>query len=208
LGVTSAYDRRRRTAAAGRPRPAGGGRAPLPDPAGGVRERRAAKEERLVAEFGTIRNAVRDALDLLRGEGLITPSPEITARLALPDETPVVHLERLRRLNGVPLSLDQTYLEPELGRALLEEDLEHEDVFVLIERLKGSINGFRAQAQAVTPAPNWSPSPDTTCGARSTASSSRTRRPAPCAASRGRTSRPASAPPGTAPSCRRWTSSD
>jgi len=151
------------------------------------------KEERLVAEFGTTRNAVRDALDLLRGEGLIerlpgvgtvvtavgkvphglhrlhehgeivnevrargliTPSPEITARLALPDDTPVVYLERLRRLNGVPLSLDQTYLEPELGRALLEEDLEHEDVFVLIERLKGPLGRADLTVEAVNADPH------------------------------------------------------
>lgn len=158
------------------------------------------KEERIVAEFGTTRNAVRDALDLLRGEGLIErlpgvgtvvttagkvphglhrllglgetlhehgeivnevraagvilPPPAVTARLGLPDETPVVHLERLRRLNGTPLSLDQTYLEPELGRALLEEDLAHEDVFVLIERLKGPLGRADLTVEAVNADPH------------------------------------------------------
>lgn len=152
------------------------------------------KEERIVAEFGTTRNAVREALDLLRGEGLIerlpgvgtlvtavkvphglhrllglnetlrehgpvvnelraggvvTPPAAIGARLGLPDGSPVVYIERLRRLGGVPLSLDQTYLEPELGREVLEQDLVNEDVFVLIERLAGPLGRADLGIEAV-----------------------------------------------------------
>jgi GntR family transcriptional regulator len=140
------------------------------------------KEDRLIAEFATSRNAVRDALDLLRTEGLIerlpgvgtvvtttkyphglqrllglnetlhehgevtnevrttgliTPPRAITGRLNLPDNSPVVYVERLRRLNGIPLSLDLTYLDRDLGEALLQEDLAHHDIFVLLERLSG-----------------------------------------------------------------------
>jgi GntR family transcriptional regulator len=140
------------------------------------------KEPCLIEEFGTSRNTIRDALDLLRAEGLVERLPgvgtivattkyphglerllglaetlhehgeitneirttglitsprAITARLALPDDTPVVYIERLRRLNGVPLSLDLTYVVRDLGEALLEEDLAHNDIFVLIERLSG-----------------------------------------------------------------------
>ncbi len=140
-------------------------------------------ESRLMAEFGTSRNTVRDALDLLRAEGLIercpgvgtvvttakyphglesllglaetlhphgvvtnelrtsgllTPPPAVSARLGLPGGEPVVYVERLRRVNGEPLSLDLTYLVRDLGEALLAEDLVHNDIFVLIERLSGS----------------------------------------------------------------------
>ncbi|GAA3215793.1 GntR family transcriptional regulator [Actinocorallia longicatena] len=157
------------------------------------------REDRLVAEFGSTRNAVRDALDLLRGEGLIerlpgvgtvvtttkyphglqrllglgetlhehgevenelrasgtiTPPVAITSRLGLPADSPVVYLERLRRLNGVPLSLDQTYLEPGLGAALLEQDLVHEDVFVLIERLRGPLGAADLTVEAVNADPH------------------------------------------------------
>ncbi|WP_246052761.1 GntR family transcriptional regulator [Actinocorallia herbida] len=157
------------------------------------------KEERIVAEFGTTRNAVRDALDLLRAEGLverlpgvgtlvtavkvphglhrllglnetlhehgdivnelraggrITPPAAISARLGLPEGEPVVYIERLRRLGGVPLSLDQTYLEPELGTSLLAQDLEHEDVFVLIERLSGPLGRADLTIEAVNADPH------------------------------------------------------
>lgn len=139
-------------------------------------------ETRLMAEFGTSRNTVRDALDLLRAEGLIercpgvgtvvttakyphglesllglaetlhphgvvtnelrtsgllTPPPEVSARLGLPDGEPVVYVERLRRVNGEPLSLDLTYLVRDPGEQLLAQDLVHNDIFVLIERLSG-----------------------------------------------------------------------
>ncbi|POM27624.1 HTH-type transcriptional regulator GmuR [Actinomadura rubteroloni] len=136
----------------------------------------------LVREFAASRNTVRDALDLLRGEGLIercpgvgsvvvaekythgferllglgetlkghgevtnevrttgsfTPPQEISDRLALPPGEPVVYIERLRRIGGVPFSLDLTYIVGDLGEPLLEEDLVHNDVFVLLERLAG-----------------------------------------------------------------------
>ncbi|MFG1999840.1 GntR family transcriptional regulator [Spirillospora sp. NPDC048911] len=139
-------------------------------------------EADLVRDFATSRNAVRDALDLLRAEGLIercpgvgttvatekyphglerllglaetlrehgevtnevrttgliTPPREITARLRLAAGEPVVYIERLRRLNGLPLSLDLTYVARDLGEPLLGEDLAHTDVFVLLERISG-----------------------------------------------------------------------
>ncbi|WP_242892289.1 GntR family transcriptional regulator [Actinomadura litoris] len=139
-------------------------------------------EADLVREFGTSRNTVRDALDLLRAEGLvercpgvgtlavaekyphglerllglaetlrehgevtnevrttglIAPSREISSRLRLPEGEPVVYVERIRRLNGLPLSLDLTYLARDLGEPLLGEDLAHNDIFVLLERIAG-----------------------------------------------------------------------
>ncbi|MFD0662070.1 GntR family transcriptional regulator [Thermocatellispora tengchongensis] len=49
----------------------------------------------------------------------------------------MVYLERLRRLNGLPLSLDLTYLAREAGEPLFDEDLERNDIFVLLERVTG-----------------------------------------------------------------------
>lgn len=139
-------------------------------------------ESCLAQEFGVSRNAVRDALDLLRAEGLVervpgvgtvvaarkyphgldqllglaetlrehgeitnevraaglvTAPPEVAARLRQPPGGRVVYLERLRHLNGVPLSLDLTYLAADAGQPLLAEDLEHQDIFVLLERHSG-----------------------------------------------------------------------
>lgn len=141
----------------------------------------------LAEEFGVSRNAVRDALDLLRAEGLIervpgvgttvsctkyphglnqllglaetlhehgevsnevratgvvTPPRDVAAVLRVPDGEPVRYVERLRRLNGMPLSLDLTYLVRDvgdalLGKDLLAEDLVRNDIFVLIEQRYG-----------------------------------------------------------------------
>lgn len=139
-------------------------------------------ESALAREFGASRNTIRDALDLLRDEGLIERCPgvgttvaaekyphglhrllglaetlrehgEVTnevramgtipppaavrGRLGLPPGEHVVYVERLRRLNGLPLSLDLTYLVREVGEPLFDADLVHNDVFVLLERIAG-----------------------------------------------------------------------
>ncbi|OLT34663.1 GntR family transcriptional regulator [Actinomadura sp. CNU-125] len=139
-------------------------------------------EPDLVREFRTTRNAVRDALGLLRAEGLVERCPgvgtmvttakyphglehllglaetlgahgeignlvrtagltdpprEIARRLRVPDGERVVYIERLRRLNGDPLSLDLTYVVRDLGEPLLDEDLAGNDIFVLLERIAG-----------------------------------------------------------------------
>jgi GntR family transcriptional regulator len=139
-------------------------------------------EAQLCVEFGASRNAVREALDLLRSEGLvervpgvgtvvaepayphgldhllglaevmrghgevsnevrttgiIVPPGPIAARLNLASGESVVYVERLRRLGGLPLSLDLTYLARDVGEPLLGEDLAHNDIFSLIERLRG-----------------------------------------------------------------------
>jgi GntR family transcriptional regulator len=138
-------------------------------------------EAELATQFGASRNAIRDALGILRAEGLlvrvqgtgtmvtarkyphgldrllglaetlrehgevinevrtagmVAPPPAVAERLAVSSGS-VVYLERLRRLNGTPLSLDLTYLAPGIGRSLLGEDLEHNDVFALIESRAG-----------------------------------------------------------------------
>lgn len=144
-------------------------------------------EPSLASEFGVSRNAIREALDLLRTEGLVdrvpgvgtvvaapkhphglnhllglaevmrgqgivtnevrtsgviaAPGP-IAARLSIPAGSPAVYVERLRRLDGLPLSLDLTYLAIDIGEPLLGEDLAHNDIFGLIERLTGSSLGL------------------------------------------------------------------
>ncbi|WP_329396435.1 GntR family transcriptional regulator [Streptomyces lydicus] len=143
-------------------------------------------ERALVAEFGTSRNTVREALGLLRDEGLVArrrgvgtvvvgrayqhplgelsglaevlqrhgtvvnevrearsvrPPLTVARRLGLAEGTPAVYLERLRRVDGLPLSLDCTYLIGEVGEPLLargREALERQDVFDLIERVAGA----------------------------------------------------------------------
>ncbi len=139
-------------------------------------------EDTLAADYGAGRNAVRQALDLLRGEQLVerrpgvgtvvvcekyrhgldrlqglaetlhehgrvtnevrtvgavrAPAP-VAGRLGLPEHADVLYIERLRRLNGLPLSLDLTYVPMDIGAGLLGCDLENTDVFRLLEQLTG-----------------------------------------------------------------------
>jgi GntR family transcriptional regulator len=79
---------------------------------------------------GRVTNEVR-ALGPVRAPG------PVAARLCLRPGEDVLYLERLRRLDGVPLSLDLTYIPMDLGVGLLGADLENTDVFRLLEELSG-----------------------------------------------------------------------
>ncbi|GHJ42938.1 putative GntR-family transcriptional regulator [Catellatospora sp. TT07R-123] len=148
--------------------------------AGGFADGALPGEDDLGAEFAVSRNTVREALSLLRGEGLVDRTPglgtttcgekyphglhrlmglnetmhehgtvtnEVRAaelidpptwvgrRLCTTDR--VVYIERIRRLNGEPLSLDLTYLPRAVGEPLLAEDLANRDIFVLLETITG-----------------------------------------------------------------------
>ncbi|WP_194818239.1 GntR family transcriptional regulator [Nocardia sp. XZ_19_385] len=139
-------------------------------------------EQQLAAEHDASRNTVREALALLKDEGLIDRLPKVGTRVAarkydhgldallglqetfqghgtvrnevraamrisapaavarrlgLEPGARVVYLERLRYLADLPLSLDLTYLTPEIGAQVLEQDLETTDIFVLLEQISG-----------------------------------------------------------------------
>ena len=140
-------------------------------------------ERSLCSQLGASRNAVREALGLLRGEGLIARRPgvgttvitpkyghgldrlaglaetltgygtvsnevrvaetvaelpaAIAERLEVSIEAGGVHLERLRWLEGLPLSLDNTYLAADVGAGVLAGDVAGSDVFTLIEEHTG-----------------------------------------------------------------------
>ncbi|MEU3841713.1 GntR family transcriptional regulator [Streptomyces sp. NPDC028635] len=139
-------------------------------------------ESLLATDYRTSRNTVRQALDLLRSEGLVdrlpgvgtvvvarkyphgldrlmglaetlhehgrvtnevrtmgpVPAPgPVADRLHVQPGADVLYIERLRRLNGLPLSLDLTYVPLDIGTALLGADLENTDVFRLLEAITG-----------------------------------------------------------------------
>jgi GntR family transcriptional regulator len=141
-------------------------------------------EHTLGVQFSASRNAIREALGLLRTEGLIArrqgvgtvvvsakhghglgelaglaetlmghgevtnevraarfvarPPAAVAERLALEPGVGAVYLERLRWLDGSPLSLDTTYLVTDIGERLLDCDLAGRDVFALIEETTGT----------------------------------------------------------------------
>lgn len=140
-------------------------------------------ENQLAKELGVSRNAIREALDLLRAEGLITrvqgagtfvtgaklrqridrleglaeslaghqltvenkvlsaresaATPFVATKLAIPEGSPILFIERLRTVATVPLSLDTTSLRPEAIDALEGANLVEEDVFGLLEERLG-----------------------------------------------------------------------
>ena len=83
---------------------------------------------------GEVTNEVR-ALSVVR------PPAVVADRFLVPAGEPVVYQERVRRLDGLPVSLDLTYLPYDVGERLLGEDLAHRDVFVLIEQVTGQALG-------------------------------------------------------------------
>ncbi|WP_254395526.1 GntR family transcriptional regulator [Streptomyces sp. AC512_CC834] len=81
---------------------------------------------------GTVTNEVRAAEEVP-----VLPAA-IAARLDVPAEAGGVYVERLRWLDGLPLSLDTSYLTADIGRAVLVGDLADRDVFGLIEEAAGA----------------------------------------------------------------------
>ncbi|AII04266.1 MULTISPECIES: GntR family transcriptional regulator [Rhodococcus] len=79
---------------------------------------------------GAVRNDVRAAVE-------ISPPPAVARRLQLEPGEPAVYIERVRYLGDLPLSLDLTYLVPDIGAEILGHDLETNDVFALIEEVCG-----------------------------------------------------------------------
>ena len=77
---------------------------------------------------GEVRNEVRLAR-------FVSASAPVAARLEVAVGSDVLCLERRRLVDGRPVSLDLTFVVPDLGEPLLDCDLAGSDVFVLLERL-------------------------------------------------------------------------
>lgn len=58
----------------------------------------------------------------------------VRAALELPLGARVTHIDRVRLAAGSPVSLDQTYLPVEWGRAVAQQDLANEPIFTLLEQ--------------------------------------------------------------------------
>lgn len=95
--------------------------------------------------YGDIRNEVRAAMT-------VSAPPAVVNRLKLSPGEPAVFVERLRYLGDLPLSLDMTYLAPDIGREVLEHSLEVNDVFALIEQVTGRRLGEANLAVEAVPA--------------------------------------------------------
>jgi GntR family transcriptional regulator len=156
-----------------------------------------AAENELAAEFLVSRNTIREALGILKNEGLIdrgpkvgthvaqrkydhrldallglketfkhvgevrnevraampvTAPPSVARRLQLQPGEEAVFVERLRYLGDLPVSLDLTYLAPDIGSRILGHPLETNDLFALIEQISGQRLGSASLALEAIPA--------------------------------------------------------
>lgn len=85
--------------------------------------------------------------DLLRRE--ITTDPLIAARLGLPDDTPLLLVERLRRADGQPLAHDISWMTHALAHPLLDTDFSRTALYDELEAIGVSIDAGRERMQAI-----------------------------------------------------------
>lgn len=100
-----------------------------------------------VRALGLEQRSVVRALDV-RADGVVA------ARLGLEESTPLVHLERLRYADGVPLALDRVWLPYELASALLNADFSTGALYERYAELCGVVlTGGEETIQPILPTP-------------------------------------------------------
>jgi GntR family transcriptional regulator len=75
----------------------------------------------------------RRASARLMGKQIVPASADVARQLAITAGTLVVCIQRVRLADAAPLSYDETYLPLELGEKILDDDLETEPIFSLLE---------------------------------------------------------------------------
>jgi GntR family transcriptional regulator len=76
----------------------------------------------------------------------------VAARLDLPADAPLAHIERLRLADDAPLALDRSWLPEELAAELLDTDLSHTGIYVELLRSRGlEVDGGQEQIKPVLP---------------------------------------------------------
>ena len=76
----------------------------------------------------------RRASARLLGKETVPASESVARQLAINAGTLVVRIQRVRLADNSPLSFDETYLPKEIGERILENDLETEPIFSLLEQ--------------------------------------------------------------------------
>ncbi|GAB1576295.1 GntR family transcriptional regulator [Bordetella petrii] len=100
----------------------------------------------------------------LVGQQVVAADKVVAGKLGLAAGAQVYRIERVRLADGVPVSFDETYLPFEIGREVVQHDLEAEPIFSLLEEKHGvplveaeyqleaaACDGHIAEALAVAP---------------------------------------------------------
>ncbi|GAA0712637.1 GntR family transcriptional regulator [Dactylosporangium roseum] len=79
----------------------------------------------------------------------VVPTPAVADQLGIPSDRLVYSLERLRRVDGVPVGLHRSYLPIELAPGLEEQDLASNSLYTVLSRRYGiEISGARETLQS------------------------------------------------------------
>src|SRR5258708_40018714 len=76
----------------------------------------------------------RQASARLLDKQIVPASESVARQLAITTGTPVVRIQRVRLADNAPLSVDETYLPRDIGERILENNLETEPIFSLLEQ--------------------------------------------------------------------------
>jgi GntR family transcriptional regulator len=76
----------------------------------------------------------RQASARLLGKETVPASESVARQLAIRAGTLVIRIQRVRLADNSPLSFDETYLPREIGERILDNDLETEPIFSLLEQ--------------------------------------------------------------------------
>jgi GntR family transcriptional regulator len=76
----------------------------------------------------------RQASARLLDKQIVPASESVARQLAITAGTPVVRIQRVRLADNAPLSFDETYLPRAIGERIIENDLETEPIFSLLEQ--------------------------------------------------------------------------
>lgn len=77
--------------------------------------------------------AGQNATATVRDHRIVAASEAVAQKLSIPVGTIVIRIQRVRLADGMPLSFDETYLPKEIGEKVIEDDLENEPIFSLLE---------------------------------------------------------------------------
>src|ERR1700681_1564007 len=76
----------------------------------------------------------RHASARLLDKQTVPASESVARQLAITAGTPVVRIQRVRLADNAPLSFDETWLPRKIGERIIENDLETEPIFSLLEQ--------------------------------------------------------------------------
>ncbi|SCE09042.1 GntR family transcriptional regulator [Streptomyces sp. DvalAA-19] len=87
----------------------------------------------LIGTFEDIQSHAGEQRSHTLSRGIVAAPAQVARDLELPEGAEVVHIQRIRELDGVPWALTRTYLPRDIGEPLLDIELEDVSLFGILE---------------------------------------------------------------------------